>query len=282
MKQSAIYNTLIDPQTVYKHLGEPDWSVVDCRYDLTDKDAGYQSYLTGHLPGAVYASLHGDLSGESVSDCGRHPVPAREVLEKNLAAMGIGNHKQVVAYDDSGGAFAARLWWLLNYAGHTRVAVLDGGLSAWKRAGFGLENNGCQVAEGNFKAALNTGALVKLNEVEAVRRLIDSREPVRYSGEVEPLDPVAGHIPGAVNYYWKNNLDHEGRFLPPERLRRALQEVYSGTRAEDIVFYCGSGVTACHNLLAAVHAGYPLPRLYGGSWSEWCSDPDRPVAVGFE
>lgn len=275
-----MYNTLIDPQTLYNHLRDPDWSVVDCQYDLTNKDAGYQSYLAGHLPGAVYASLHKDLSGDPVTDCGRHPVPAREVLEKNLAAIGIGNHKQVVAYDNSGGVFAARLWWLLNYAGHARVAVLDGGLGAWKRAGFGLENNGNQGAGGSFKAALNARALVRLNEVQALLRLIDSREPERYSGEVEPLDPVAGHIPGAVNYYWKNNLDDEGRFLPTERLRQALGGAYSDAKAEDVVFYCGSGVSACHNLLAAVRAGYPFPRLYAGSWSEWCSDPERPVAVG--
>ncbi len=275
-----MYNTLIDPKTVHEHLGKPDWALVDCQYDLTDKDAGYQSYLAGHIPGAAYASLHGDLSGDPVTDYGRHPVPAREVLEKNLAAMGIGNHKQVVVYDNSGGVFAARLWWLLNYAGHPRVAVLDGGLGAWKQAGFELENNGRRGGEGNFNAELNTRALVKLDEVPAVHRLIDSREPERYSGEVEPLDSVAGHIPGAVNYFWKNNLDDHGRFLPPERLKQVLQGVYSDTRAEDVTFYCGSGVSACHNLLAATHAGYPLPRLYAGSWSEWSSDPQRPVAVG--
>lgn len=277
-----MYNTLIEAQIVYEHLDEPDWTFVDCQYDLMDKNAGYQSYLAGHIPGAVYAGLHRDLSGPPVTDCGRHPVPSLEALEMKFSAMGIANHKQVVAYDNAGGTFAARLWWLLNYAGHTRVAVLDGGLNAWKQAGYKLENDEQQAVTGSFKADLNTMDLVRVNEVATVPRLIDSREPDRYTGKTEPIDPVAGHIPGAINHFWKNNLDAQGKFLAPERLRQVLREVYSGTRAEGVVFYCGSGVSACHNLLAAVHAGYPLPRLYAGSWSEWCSDPDRPVAVGVE
>ena len=277
-----MYNTLIEAQIVYEHLDEPDWTFVDCQYDLMDKNAGYQSYLAGHIPGAVYAGLHRDLSGPPVTDCGRHPVPSLEALEMKFSAMGIANHKQVVAYDNAGGTFAARLWWLLNYAGHTRVAVLDGGLNAWKQAGYKLENDEQQAVTGSFKADLNTMDLVRVNEVATVPRLIDSREPDRYTGKTEPIDPVAGHIPGAINHFWKNNLDAQGKFLAPERLRQVLREVYSGTRAEVVVFYCGSGVSACHNLLAAVHAGYPLPRLYAGSWSEWCSDPDRPVAVGVE
>ena len=277
-----MYNTLIEAGTVYKHLAGPDWTFVDCQYDLADKNAGYRSYLAGHIPGAVYASLHKDLSGQPDTDCGRHPVPSRGALETTFSTMGISNHKQVVAYDNSGGTFAARLWWLLNYAGHTRVAVLDGGLNAWTQAGYNLKNNEEHAVMGSFKAVLNGAALVRLNEVATVPRLIDSREPDRYAGKTEPIDSVAGHIPGAINHFWKNNLDGRGKFLAPERLGQALREVYSGTRAEDVVFYCGSGVSACHNLLAAVHAGYPLPGLYAGSWSEWCSDPSRPVAVGIE
>ena len=277
-----MYNTLIDAETLYRHLSGPDWSIVDCRYDLMDKNAGYQSYLSGHIPGAVYAGLHRDLSGAPVTDCGRHPVPSPDELAIKFTAMGITNHKQVVAYDNSGGTFAARLWWLLNYAGHDRVAVLDGGLDAWKRAGHQLETGEDRADAGDFMPMINAGALVRLNEVETVPRLVDSREPDRYAGKVEPMDPVAGHIPGALNHYWKNNLDGQGRFLAQERLRQVFQEMYAGVRAEDVVFYCGSGVSACHNLLAAVHAGYPLPRLYAGSWSEWCSEPSRPVAVGSE
>ena len=154
-----MYNTLIEAQIVYEHLDEPDWTFVDCQYDLMDKNAGYQSYLAGHIPGAVYAGLHRDLSGPPVTDCGRHPVPSLEALEMKFSAMGIANHKQVVAYDNAGGTFAARLWWLLNYAGHTRVAVLDGGLNAWKQAGYKLENDEQQAVTGSFKADLNTTAL---------------------------------------------------------------------------------------------------------------------------
>ena len=278
-----MYNTLIGAPAVFRRLGDTDWVFVDCQYDLTDKNAGYRSYLAGHIPGAVYASLHEALSSpRPVTDCGRHPVPSAPALEMQFSALGIANHKQVVAYDRSAGVFAARLWWLLNYAGHDRVAVMDGGLNAWEQAGYALENGESRVVAGDFKAALNNRALVRLEEVETVPRLIDSREPDRYAGKTEPLDPVPGHIPGAVNHYWKNNLDDTGRFLAAGRLRQVLREAYNGARAEDVAFYCGSGVSACHNLLAAVHAGYPLPRLYAGSWSEWCADPTRPVAPGVE
>lgn len=277
-----MYNTLIEAQTLFKHLPEPDWIIVDCRYDLADNDAGYRSYLSGHIPGAVYASLHGDLSCEPVTDRGRHPVPAPGALAAKFTAMGIANDKQVVAYDLSGGVFAARLWWLLHYAGHDRVAVLDGGLDAWAGSGYQLETGENQPLAGNFNAAINARALVRLTEVETVPRLVDARDPDRYAGKAEPLDRVAGHIPGALNHYWKNNLDEHGRFLAPDRLRQVFQGTYTGVQAEDVVFYCGSGVSACHNLLAAVHAGYPLSRLYAGSWSEWSSDPARAVATGHE
>ncbi len=276
-----MYNTLIDAATVNRQHADPDWLVVDCQYDLVDKRAGYQRYLAGHIPGAVYADLHRDLSSpHPVTDRGRHPLPSQEQLERQFSALGISNHKQVVAYDNSGGAFAARLWWLLNYAGHERVAVLDGGLNVWQQAGYATDTTATQSAGGSFQAVLNSGRLVRLHEVEAVPRLVDSREAPRYAGEVEPIDPVAGHIPGAHNRQWKDNLDAQGKFLPPERLQQAFAELYAGVAATEVTFYCGSGVSACHNLLAAVHAGYPLPRLYAGSWSEWCADPARPVAVG--
>ena len=278
-----MYNTLIQAHTLNGRLSDPDWVIVDCQYDLADKNAGYQSYLAGHIPGAVYAGLHKDLSGsQPVTDYGRHPVPSTEELEEKLSAMGIKNRSQVVVYDRSGGAYAARLWWLLHYAGHERAAVLDGGLDAWTQAGYELEAKQPQAVAGNFKAVINTGRLVRLHEVPTIARLIDSRAPERYSGETEPLDRVGGHIPGALNRYWKDNLDEQGKFLPPDNLRPALGGIYGDAQPEDVTFYCGSGVTACHNLLAAVHAGYPLPRLYAGSWSEWCSDPARPVAAGYE
>jgi len=278
-----MYNTLIDAQTLALHRAAPDWLVVDCQYDLTDKSAGYQRYLAEHVPGAVYADLQRDLSSpHPVTDRGRHPMPSVAQLERQLSALGVSNHKQVVAYDAAGGAFAARLWWLLNYAGHERVAVLDGGLQAWQQAGYATAATETQVTDGRFTATLNSGRLVQLQEVHAVPRLVDSREAPRYAGAVEPIDPVAGHIPGAWNRPWKDNLDAQGKFQSPQRLRQAFAGLYAGVAAPDVTFYCGSGVSACHNLLAAVHAGYPLPRLYAGSWSEWCADPARPVAVGCE
>lgn len=278
-----MYNTLIQAHTLNGRLSDPDWVIVDCQYDLADKNAGYRYYLAGHIPGAVYAGLHKDLSGsQPVTDCGRHPVPSTEELEEKFSAMGIENRSQVVVYDRSGGAYAARLWWLLHYAGHDRAAVLDGGLDAWTQAGYELEAKQPRAVAGNFKAVIDTGRLVRVHEVPTVPRLIDSRAPKRYSGETEPLDRVGGHIPGALNRYWKDNLDEQGKFLPPDSLRPALGGIYGDAQPEGVTFYCGSGVTACHNLLAAVHAGYPLPKLYAGSWSEWCSDPARPVAVGYE
>ncbi len=276
-----MYNTLVDAQTLNKHLSDPNWVVVDCRYDLMNMNAGYQSYLSGHIPGAVYARLHKELSARRpLTDSGRHPAPSAQELEENFSALGITNHSQVVAYDLSGGAFAARLWWLLRYAGHDSVALLDGGQDAWLQAGYQLDKNRPEVVAGSFNAALDSRRLVKLDEVANIPRLVDSREPARYRGDREPIDRVGGHIPGAINRHWQDNLDEQGKFLSPERLKLALHDVFAGTKPQDTAFYCGSGVTACHNLLAAVHAGYSLPRLYAGSWSEWCSDPARPVAKG--
>ncbi len=278
-----MYNTLIEAQTLAGRLSDPDWIIADCRYDLADKRAGYLSYQEGHIPGAVYAGLHNDLSGSRpVTDCGRHPMPSAGELEEKLSAMGIHNHSQVVAYDESGGAFAARLWWLLRYAGHEKAAVLDGGLDAWRQAGFALETKQPEIVAGTFKASPNSGRLAIVQEISTISRLVDSREPARYSGDTEPIDRVGGHIPGALNHHWKDNLDEQGKFLPPARLKTVFKDIYADAKSDDVTFYCGSGVTACHNLLSAVHAGYPLPRLYAGSWSEWSSDPARPVAVGPE
>lgn len=278
MQNPDIHELLIDAQTLHAHIDSPGWLVVDCQYDLADRQAGYSSYLAGHLPGAVYAGLHNALCGTPVTDHGRCPAPGREELEAKIAALGISNSTQVIAYDSSGGMFAARLWWLLKYAGHARAALLDGGLEAWSRAGFGLEQTARQAVPGHFKATLDRRALITLEDVAKVPRLVDSRAPERYAGAAEPLDSKAGHIPGAMNYFWKNNLDEQGQFRSAAALRRNLQGVYAAVAPEEVTFYCGSGVSACHNLLAACLAGYPLPRLYVGSWSEWSADPARPVS----
>lgn len=275
-----MYATLIDCRSLKASLGREDWVVVDTRFDLADKTAGYRAYLEGHIPGAVYADLEKDLSGPVGAATGRHPVPDAAQLTEVFSRLGIGPDTQVVAYDDAGGSIAARLWWLLRYLGHDAAAVLDGGWGEWLGQGLAAESGqppGRPAAA--FQGRPRHAWLVTAATVPAAARLIDSREPARYSGEREPIDPVAGHIPGAVNYFWKRNLDENGRFRPAEEIRRDLLAVLAGAPVEEAVFYCGSGVTACHNLLAAARAGLPAPRLYGGSWSEWCRDPRRPVAV---
>ncbi len=273
-----MYDTLVSTKHLFENLENSDWLVIDCRYDLGNKSAGRQSYLEGHIPGAIYADLHEHLAGEITADSGRHPLPAEEKLEEVFSAFGVTADKQVVAYDGASGAFAARLWWLLRYMGHSRVAVLDGGWQAWM-----TENRPCQTgvtepSPAQFRGRAQAHKLVTLNQVLESELLIDSREAARYRGDVEPIDPVAGHIPGARNYCFQNNLSADSRFLPANVLKKQFTQVFSGTEPENVVFYCGSGVTACHNLLAMAHAGLPEAMLYAGSWSEWCRSGNRPVA----
>ncbi len=275
-----MYGTLIDPTSLKRHLCEAAWVIVDCRFDLGDPDAGRQAYLDEHIRHAVYAHLERDLSGPAAVGLGRHPLPIYAVLAATLGRLGIDRSVQVVAYDAAGGSIAARLWWLLRYLGHQRVAVLDGGWPAWLEAGFPVASGEDRNPARDFRGVPRNGWLVGVEEVPSAPLLVDSREPTRYRGDYEPIDKVAGHIPGAVNRYWKENVDHSGRFLGPEQLRTVFLGLFQGTPPDQAVFYCGSGVTACHNVLAVEHAGLPTPRLYAGSWSQWCSDPKRPIACG--
>ncbi len=275
-----MFTTLVDAASLNEHLESKDWVIVDCRYDLMDEKAGRNQYLIAHIPGAVYADLHTDLSGPPVTDCGRHPLPTPQAMQSLFKRLGISQGAQVVTYDNAGGSFAARLWWMLRYMGRDAIAVLDGGWPAWQKEGLPTAS-GEEINEpGNFQGQARKDWLVTVDKVAAVELLIDSRDPVRYRGEAEPLDRVAGHIPGAINHFWKDNLDNNGLFKGPDILRREFLGFLGNTTAANAVFYCGSGVTACHNLLSAAHAGLPAPRLYAGSWSEWCSDPGRPVATG--
>ena len=276
---SVMHASIIDAHELTENLNNPFWVIVDCRYDLSDPDAGYRAYLESHIPGAVYVDLNNDLSGPAITDHGRHPMPAADRMNNLFSSLGISNDSLVVAYDASCGSLAARLWWMLRYMGHAGVSVLDGGWQAWLEAGFGVEQEERRNSETSFNGVPQRDRLVELKDVLSSPLLIDAREPARYRGEQEPIDPVAGHIPGAVNLYWRKNLDEQGRFLPPRRLMQQYLNIYAGVAPQDAVFYCGSGVTACHDILAAVHAGLPRPRLYAGSWSEWCSDPDRPIAT---
>ena len=279
----AEYSTLISPEELRPHLGEPGWAVVDCRFSLDDTEAGRRAYRAAHIPGAVYAHLDEDLSGPILPGrTSRHPLPGVEEFAQRLSAWGIGPETQVVAYDDRGGAIAARLWWMLRWLGHDRVAVLDGGWTAWQAAGYPVQAGVEQRSPARFRPRPRPELLVQVEEVLAKLEapdllLVDSRAPERYRGEVEPLDPVAGHIPGAVNRPFARNLAPDQRFLPREELRARFQELLAQRAPEQVAFYCGSGVTAAHNVLAMVHAGLGFPRLYAGSWSEWITDPRRPV-----
>lgn len=260
--------------------------LLDCGFDLFDVGAGERAYAAGHLPGALYAHLDRDLSGPKSGrgpvDGGRHPLPDRSAWAERLGQWGIGPHTPVVAYDDQGGCYAARAWWMLRWAGHTQVAVLDGGRGAWVAAG-GLLNAdvAAPVAGPAYPLGDSTMAIVSAAELlQGLGRvsLIDARAGERYRGETEPLDTRAGHIPGAVNRFFKDNLQADGRFKPVDQLRAEWQPLLQA--GAEVVHQCGSGVTACHNLLALAHAGFGEGALYPGSWSEWSADPARPVALG--
>ncbi|HXH01973.1 MAG TPA: sulfurtransferase [Candidatus Competibacteraceae bacterium] len=280
------YQTLIAVEDLSPRLSDPDWVVVDCRFNLMDTEAGRRAYAEGHIPGAVYAHLDEDLSGPRGPYTGRHPLPDPSMLARRLGGWGIAQNSQVVAYDDSGGMFAARLWWLLRWLGHRAVAVLDGGLGEWRRRGLPLSKEMPAPQPRTFPLDhVDTLAWVDsayvLENLKLGRDLVlDARAAPRYRGEMEPIDPVAGHVPGALNLPQDGNLGADGRFLPADALRRRFQEVLGQRAPETVLHMCGSGVTACHNLLAMEVAGLSGSRLYAGSWSEWIRDPQRPIARG--
>jgi thiosulfate/3-mercaptopyruvate sulfurtransferase len=283
-----MYTTLIDPAALAAHIDDPSWVVLDCRHDLVNLAAGRDAYAAGHLPQAQFADVETQLSGakrgEDGAFRGRHPLPQREAFIEQLRAWGINDDTQVVAYDAHGGMFAARVWWMLRWVGHEAVAVLDGGLLAWQTAGQALSTE-VPAAPPRGTIALRD-ALVASVDVNAVlqnvesggRTIVDARAPDRFRGENETIDPVGGHIPGAKNRFFKDNLQADGRFKAPEQLKAELGNVV-GDPARAIM-QCGSGVTACHNLLALEVAGMPGAALYPGSWSEWSADPARPMATG--
>ena len=279
--------TLIQTEELAARLGDPDWVVVDCRFTLSDPDAGIESWRRSRLPGAHYLHLEYDLSGPVTETSGRHPLPDPAALAARLGQCAITPHSRVVLYDDSFGSIAGRLWWMLRWLGHDTVALLDGGFQKWSRERRELESGrpGVRRGAGRLNARPRRDAWAGAAEVEqALARgdalLIDARVPERYSGEEEPFDPVAGHIPGAVNRPFDDNLDIDGTFLSPQELREAYEALLGGLPPEQVIHVCGSGVTACHNLLAMEIAGLGGSRLYPGSWSEWIADPRHPIAVG--
>jgi thiosulfate/3-mercaptopyruvate sulfurtransferase len=281
------YTTLISAANLADRLDAAPGSVLifDCRFDLAAPESGEADCTAGHLPGAHYLHLDRDLSGSKNGTNGRHPLPDRAALVATLAAFGLNDGQQVVAYDAQGGMYAARLWWLLRWLGHDSAALLDGGLQAWKAAGKPLEAGAPAKTPGNFKAAAPLAVTV---DVQAVERnlttrdhvLIDARANDRYRGENETIDRVGGHIPGALNHFFKDNLNAEGRFKTAHELRDAYSALLGATPPDRVVLQCGSGVTACHNALAMEIAGLHGAALYPGSWSEWSANPSRPVATG--
>jgi thiosulfate/3-mercaptopyruvate sulfurtransferase len=288
-----MHTTLIDAATLAAHIDDPAWVILDCRHDLVNLAAGRDAYAAGHLPQAQFADVESALSGAKRipqadgSDGafrGRHPLPERAAFIAQLRAWGIDDATQVVAYDAHGGMFAARLWWMLRWVGHGAVAVLDGGLPAWQAAGHAL-STAVPAPRARGSIALRE-ALVATVDVDTVlanvaggnRTVVDARAPDRFRGENETIDPVGGHIPGAKNRFFKDNLQADGRFKAPDQLKAELTAAV-GDPAQAIM-QCGSGVTACHNLLALEVAGMPGALLYPGSWSEWSADPARPVATG--
>ncbi len=266
---------LVDIHWLQAHLSDPKVVIVDCRFALSNPQQGRQEYLSGHLPGAFYLDLNQDLSSPVKQHGGRHPLPSLEPFVNKLETLGISSEPatQVVAYDATKGAFAARLWWLLRYLGHESVAVLDGGFPAWQAADFPLESDIAVRSPGQFIPHPQVDWVVDRTTVlegqtQQDQVLVDARSPERYRGEQEPIDPIAGSIPHAINLFWQANLDERGYFKSPEELRQIWHNLPT---AEQSIYYCGSGVTACINLLAQAVMKKPIPQLYVGGWSDWCS-----------
>ena len=278
------YATLITSAQLQPHLGDAAWALIDVRMSPPADSEGRDKYLAGHIPGAIHAHLEKDLSGPIIPGVtGRHPLPDPRVFAARLCEWGIDDSVQVVAYDDHAGQNAARLWWMLRWLGHTQVAVLEGGWKLWQQAGYPVAKGEEQREFRTFTARPRADLTVDVSMVNRIRddkawKLIDTRAADRFRGRNETVDPVAGHIPGAVSAPWADNLDESGRFRPVSELGARLRSIIGNAPMDRVVCYCGSGVTAAHDILAAVHAGLGEPRLYPGSWSEWITDPKRPVA----
>ncbi|HEY1326751.1 MAG TPA: sulfurtransferase [Casimicrobiaceae bacterium] len=280
-----MFSTLVSTAQLAQHLDDPNWVIVDVRHDLAQPDAwGRSQYRDGHIPGARFAHVDGDLSAEKTGRNGRHPLPTPEQAAATFGRLGIDRSKQVVAYDQGNGMYAARLWWMLRWLGHDAVAVLDGGYARWTAEKRPVTTDEPSVAPTTLDVERVAPTVSASGVAASLPRhtlvLVDARGAERYRGDTEPMDPVAGHIPGAINRPFTRNLKPDATFRPASELRREFDSMLHGRSVDDVVHYCGSGVSACHNVLAMAVAGYPLARLYPGSWSEWVSDRSRPVATG--
>jgi len=281
-----MFSTLINPEDLVKNLQNPDWVVFDCRFSLAEPDAGQLSYIQGHIPNARYVNLDHDLSSPKTATTGRHPLPNVDVFASKLSMWGVNKNTQVVIYDSAEGAFAARMWWMLRWLGHDAVALLNGGFERWQNEGHPVTAKLPDLTPRQFIAQPNADMLIDADAVETARQagkiIIDARGPDRFAGQNETLDPIGGHVPSAINMPFMGNLAENKTFLSENELKDRFTQVFGQTPSEEVINMCGSGVTACHNLLAMEMIGMTDSKLYVGSWSDWITTPSRPVATGSE
>jgi len=279
------YTSLISAEETLKHIDDPLWRIVDCRFDLKDKELGFKKYVTSHIPNAVYADLKKDLSSPVSPTSGRHPLPSIPAMVQKLSDWGIDSTVQVIVYDDAFGSFAGRLWWILNWLGHENVAVLNGGMSYWGKMKYPVTTEVPQILSRRFESNPDMSMIADVSSIEKMPSsnkitLIDVRDPERFQGLAEPIDKIAGHVPGAINIPWKSNIDENGLYLPPSQLEILYRDIIDSQNLNDVVFMCGSGVTACHSLVAMKYMGKKGSKLYPGSWSEWIQNPDHGIETG--
>jgi len=279
------YQTIISVEDLNKNLNTQDWLIFDCRFILKDPEGGLKKFNQGHIPGAQYVDMDKDLASPVTSTSGRHPLPNPEELINKLQSWGVNNSSQIICYDDMSGAFAARMWWLLKWLGHNNIAVLDGGIEKWTAKNVSLETDTQQRAAGSFSGQANNDMWVNVEFVQKELEqdkinLLDARSVERFTAKDTKTDPVAGHVPGAMSYPFAENLSKQGVFLPSEELHKRFTPIVSNPENKELINMCGSGVTACHNILAMSIAELPMTRLFVGSWSEWIKDKSRPVATG--
>jgi thiosulfate/3-mercaptopyruvate sulfurtransferase len=277
------YKTIISAKDLIKNVNNDDFIIFDCRCDIGDSSYGIEAYNEGHIENSIFIDIDHDLASEKTSDSGRHPLPDPRLFSEKLSQWGMSNNKQAVVYDDAGGAFAGRMWWILKWLGHSNVAVLDGALGAWMSIGGKLTSKPTIFERAVFEPSPNNNMYVSIKDVEDAqykmnKLIIDARSRERYLGIKDPVDPIAGHIPGAVSHPLGMNLDKNGHFKSPEELRHNFNKIIGDTVSSDIISMCGSGITACHNILALEICGIKDVTLFVGSWSEWITDKSRPVA----
>ena len=277
------YQTIVSVDELNKNLNNSDWLVFDCRFSLKDPVGGLNSYNQGHISGAQFADMDTGLSSTVTATSGRHPLPDPDVFIDQLQNWGVNNSSQVICYDDISGAYAARMWWLLKWLGHNDVAVLDGGINMWTETGLKLETKVQTKPKGSFSGQVNNNMWVDIDFVQQQLgqiNLLDARTRERFTAQDTKTDPIPGHVPGALSFPFAENLNKQGLFLSAEELQQRFENMFNSQENKEVVNMCGSGVTACHNLLAMSLAGLPMTRLYVGSWSEWIKEKTRPVAIG--